>query len=154
MFYQKQNARAFNWDTCCHLALCLQLLPFHCIVNFVSATVIKNPRSCSWGRLYIERLFGQCQFVNRLFLTDRCRSLHSNHLAYLSSDPASAKFIVEFCAHLLYCLDRFSIHKVSTLIITILVNFYFLFFGARNPGKDLVWKSLPQKTVKRPLAIF
>jgi hypothetical protein len=28
-FYQMQNALAFNWDTCCHLVLCLQLLPFH-----------------------------------------------------------------------------------------------------------------------------
>jgi hypothetical protein len=24
-----QNALVFNWDMCCHLALCLQLLPFH-----------------------------------------------------------------------------------------------------------------------------
>ncbi len=29
VFYQIQNALAFNQDTCYHLALCLQLLPFH-----------------------------------------------------------------------------------------------------------------------------
>jgi hypothetical protein len=29
LFYHIQNALAFNWDTCCHLALCLRLLPFH-----------------------------------------------------------------------------------------------------------------------------
>jgi hypothetical protein len=29
LFYQIQNALAFNWDTCCHIALCLRLLPFH-----------------------------------------------------------------------------------------------------------------------------
>ena len=29
LFYQIQNALAFNQDTGCHLALCLQLLPFH-----------------------------------------------------------------------------------------------------------------------------
>jgi hypothetical protein len=29
LFYQIQNALAFNRDTCCHLALCLWLLPFH-----------------------------------------------------------------------------------------------------------------------------
>ncbi len=29
LFYQIQNALAFNRDTCCHLVLCLQLLPFH-----------------------------------------------------------------------------------------------------------------------------
>jgi len=30
LFYQISNALAFNRDTCCHLALCLWLLPFHC----------------------------------------------------------------------------------------------------------------------------
>jgi hypothetical protein len=30
LFYQIQNALAFNWDTCCNLAHCLRLLPFHC----------------------------------------------------------------------------------------------------------------------------
>ncbi len=29
LFYQIQNALPFNRDTCCHLALCLRLLPFH-----------------------------------------------------------------------------------------------------------------------------
>jgi hypothetical protein len=29
LFYQIQNAPAFNQDTCCHLGLCLRLLPFH-----------------------------------------------------------------------------------------------------------------------------
>jgi hypothetical protein len=29
LFYQIQNALDFNRDTCCHLALCLQLLPLH-----------------------------------------------------------------------------------------------------------------------------
>jgi hypothetical protein len=29
IFYQTQNALAFNWDMCYHLALCLRLLPFH-----------------------------------------------------------------------------------------------------------------------------
>ncbi len=29
LFYQIQNALAFNQDMCCHLALCLWLLPFH-----------------------------------------------------------------------------------------------------------------------------
>ncbi len=31
LFYQIQNVLAFDWDTCCHLALCLQLIPFYCI---------------------------------------------------------------------------------------------------------------------------
>ncbi len=29
LFYQIQNALAFNRDMCCHLVLCLRLLPFH-----------------------------------------------------------------------------------------------------------------------------
>jgi hypothetical protein len=29
LFYQMQSVLAFNWDMCCHLALCLRLLPFH-----------------------------------------------------------------------------------------------------------------------------
>ncbi len=32
LFYQIQNALAFNGDMCCHLALCLQLLLFHFII--------------------------------------------------------------------------------------------------------------------------
>jgi hypothetical protein len=31
LFYHIWNALAFNWDKCCHLALCLWLLPFHFI---------------------------------------------------------------------------------------------------------------------------
>ncbi len=29
LFFQIQNALAFNWDTCCHLTLSLPLLRFH-----------------------------------------------------------------------------------------------------------------------------
>jgi hypothetical protein len=36
LFYQIHNALAFNRDTCCHLALCLRLLPFHSFVIFLS----------------------------------------------------------------------------------------------------------------------
>ncbi len=35
LFYQIQNALDFNRDTCCHLALCLWLLPFHWTVYSV-----------------------------------------------------------------------------------------------------------------------
>jgi hypothetical protein len=38
LLYQIQNALAFNWDTCCHLAVCLQLLPFHCTKLFSGGT--------------------------------------------------------------------------------------------------------------------
>jgi hypothetical protein len=36
LFYQIQNALAFNWDMCCHLALCLQLLPFHWVLMMLT----------------------------------------------------------------------------------------------------------------------
>ena len=40
LFYQIQNALAFNRDTFCHLALCLWLLPFHyCRKMFYSAAL-------------------------------------------------------------------------------------------------------------------
>jgi len=28
-FCKEKNALAFNWDRCCHLVLCIQLIPFH-----------------------------------------------------------------------------------------------------------------------------
>jgi hypothetical protein len=28
-FYQELNELAFNWDTCCHLVICLQLIASH-----------------------------------------------------------------------------------------------------------------------------
>ncbi len=42
LFYQIQNAQPFNRDTCCHLVLCLWLLPFnwtvHKLVGIVKIT--------------------------------------------------------------------------------------------------------------------
>ncbi len=32
-FYKEKKALAFNWDRCCHLAFCLQLILFHWITN-------------------------------------------------------------------------------------------------------------------------
>ncbi len=42
-FCKEKNALAFNWDRCCHLALCLQLIPFHC-------------RSKVWCLLYLSSM--------------------------------------------------------------------------------------------------
>ncbi len=41
LFYQIQNALAFNRDMCCHLALCSQLLPFKDFIVSNSGGVIK-----------------------------------------------------------------------------------------------------------------
>ena len=35
IFYKEKKALAFNQDMCCHLALCLQLILFHCSYVFV-----------------------------------------------------------------------------------------------------------------------
>ncbi len=32
-FFAQKRALAFNWDWCCHLALCLLLILFHCLWN-------------------------------------------------------------------------------------------------------------------------
>ncbi len=55
-FYQEANALAFNWDTCCHLVLSLQLIIF----NYVSSYFVE-PWKCqivlvksSWVHFSIE----------------------------------------------------------------------------------------------------
>ncbi len=52
LFYQIKNAPPFNRDTCCHLALCLWLLPFH--YPFI-LTKIFHENSASCGRKPIGR---------------------------------------------------------------------------------------------------
>ncbi len=69
LFYQIQNALAFNWDTCCHLAPCLQLLPFHCcsykeltknLLTLVeSATIDLNSTNSSFDHYRFCILFEQ-----------------------------------------------------------------------------------------------
>jgi len=52
LFYQILNALAFNWDTCCHLAVCLRLLPFHCWGDFHFVTYY-NFLSVSEGKIFV-----------------------------------------------------------------------------------------------------
>jgi hypothetical protein len=46
LFCQIKNALAFNRDTCCHLVLCLRLLPFHCntfsVVPSITTEIVKT----------------------------------------------------------------------------------------------------------------
>jgi hypothetical protein len=37
-FWCKEKALAFNWDRCCHLAICLQLILFHWILSISVCT--------------------------------------------------------------------------------------------------------------------
>jgi hypothetical protein len=30
-FLQREEGTSFNWDRCCHLVFCLQLILFHCL---------------------------------------------------------------------------------------------------------------------------
>ncbi len=42
IFCKEKNALAFNLDRCCHLVLCLQLIPFHCNIFYVAPSVISE----------------------------------------------------------------------------------------------------------------
>jgi len=62
LFYQIHNALAFNWNMCCHLALCLQLLPFHCkifsyLIVVVHSFGIKNKLNwiLNWGLFSLHK---------------------------------------------------------------------------------------------------
>ncbi len=59
LFYQIQNALAFNWDTCCHLVLCLRLLPFH----YLFINLFAKLPSCQFG----QHKFNQPYFINNFF---------------------------------------------------------------------------------------
>jgi hypothetical protein len=41
-FLQREKALAFNQDICCHLALCLRLILFHCLSSSEQILVIAN----------------------------------------------------------------------------------------------------------------
>ncbi len=64
LFYQRKNALAFNQDTCCHLALCFLLLPFHYLFIL---TKIFHENSASCGRKPIGR---------KTFDRDTCRPIN------------------------------------------------------------------------------
>jgi hypothetical protein len=64
LFYQIQNALAFNWDTCCLLALCLQLLPFHSIFDFCLDW------SVQWRRPDLRELIFECSAANIGFFVE------------------------------------------------------------------------------------
>ncbi len=39
-FCKEKNTLAFNRDRCCHLVLCLRLIPFHCNIQYVGHTLL------------------------------------------------------------------------------------------------------------------
>jgi hypothetical protein len=60
LFYQIQNALAFNRDTCGHLQLFLRLLPFHlllhCLVRYCSLIISKK---CQCQCFFLPWFLGQ-----------------------------------------------------------------------------------------------
>jgi hypothetical protein len=64
-FYQIQNAQAFNRNTCCHLVLCLQLLPFHydattliiITTSIMTFSIIVFLQHFAWKALSIKMLY-------------------------------------------------------------------------------------------------
>ncbi len=50
LFYQIQNALAFNRDTCCNLVLCLRLLPLHWVlILFFELKIVLFSSSCLYN---------------------------------------------------------------------------------------------------------
>ncbi len=88
LFYQIQNALAFNRDICCHLALCLQLLPFHYIV-------IHNPKHSLVCRhpfmkfLTILLCQGGCILIKIVMFQVRVEKLRCYHCTRLYRHEAS-----------------------------------------------------------------
>ncbi len=97
LFYQIQNALAFNRDTCCHLALCLRLLPFHCEnslriptmsnITLFAVAIYECPKQARafykshtfdqvlvvWARLELTRVYHlQGRIVIKLFTSVLC----------------------------------------------------------------------------------
>jgi hypothetical protein len=46
LFYHEKNTLAFNWDTCCRLVLCLQLIAFHWLRSPKGGNM--SHRVCLW----------------------------------------------------------------------------------------------------------
>ncbi len=62
-FYQEPNELAFNWDTCCHLVICLRLIashfsPFYCYAGCSYAEFRCAECQCHVG----ECLYSECYF--------------------------------------------------------------------------------------------
>ncbi len=66
LFYQIQNALAFNQDTCCHLVLCLRLLPFHYL--FINFMFVKLP-CCQFGQQKFKQPYFYQQYFNILLIS-------------------------------------------------------------------------------------
>jgi hypothetical protein len=60
-FCKEKNALAFNRDRCCHLVLCLRLIPFHCPKPVLCIEIVVNTHTHT--HIYIERANILCQGI-------------------------------------------------------------------------------------------
>jgi hypothetical protein len=117
LFYQIQNALAFNQDTCCHLVLCLRLLPFHweifhrelckckyclnCTIQQWHLHWLNEPQNCAWK--YLNSKSG-CSCLGYL---ERCNT-HRIHLKrqlqWIVFLKLSSKFLHKKLCQCKYCL--------------------------------------------------
>ncbi len=56
LFYKEKNALAFNRDRCCHLVLCLQLIPFYYRTIFRPSTLPQNQLKLKLNSTFLVRL--------------------------------------------------------------------------------------------------
>jgi hypothetical protein len=88
LFYQIQNALAFNRDTCCHLALCLQLLPFHWTCLLSLSIHLPTSLLCKKGWFDLKWLFLlHLSYVHKcLWTTNICAFVYDLLANYTKGD--------------------------------------------------------------------
>jgi hypothetical protein len=50
-FCKEKNALAFNRDRCCHLVICLQLIPFHWVFLLTASQLTNSPAALTFNRV-------------------------------------------------------------------------------------------------------
>jgi hypothetical protein len=61
---KEKNALAFNWDRCCYLAFCLQLIPFHRVKGFHSGRLWPYSQTLVEAELLGRQFKGLNSIVN------------------------------------------------------------------------------------------
>jgi hypothetical protein len=61
---KEKKALAFNWNRCCHLVLCLQLIPFHCLTQWPRLTAVAFDSMSLWSKVLALLRYGSLQDFN------------------------------------------------------------------------------------------
>jgi hypothetical protein len=122
LFDQIQNALAFNRDTCCHLMLCLWLLPFHWGLYHNTFQILQaaqcSPaaRRLPLGRdqfnilniygVYIHTFNGRIKFCTLVsYRVCFCQSFHPSLIFYDKADKPLFDYLCKiYVAYIIRCL--------------------------------------------------